>query len=138
MDILRAIFRQTDFSLKLAEQLMSTDENKNSNFVFSPLLLHVALSMAAFGSGEPSRTHLLWFLRSKSINELELLLSQLFIPMLNDRGSLGGPRLSLANGVWVDRSFTLKPAFEEFVVQSCKATLKSVDFQAKVSFCIDD
>ncbi|CAA0827524.1 Serpin-ZX [Striga hermonthica] len=133
MDILYAVARQTDFSLKLAEQIMSTGDNKNRNFVFSPLLLHVGLSMVAFGSGGTTRTQLLGFLRSKSINELELLISHLFTPMLNDSGSLGGPRLSLANGVWVEQSLTLKPAFEDFVVGSCKATLKSVDFKSKAN-----
>ncbi|CAA0827525.1 Serpin-ZX [Striga hermonthica] len=131
MDILHAITKQTDFSLKLAEQFMSTDENKNRNFVFSPLLVHIGLSMTTFGSGGPTQDQLLGFLGSKSINEIELLLSQLFTPMLDDREALGGPRLSLANGVWVDRSLTLKPTFEKFVVESCKATLKSVDFQSE-------
>ncbi|KAK4490357.1 hypothetical protein RD792_001033 [Penstemon davidsonii] len=47
-------------------------------------------------------------------------------------GPLGGPRLSFANGVWVDESLTFKPAFKEIVDNAYKAvSYHVIDFQSK-------
>ncbi|CAA3026876.1 serpin-ZX-like [Olea europaea subsp. europaea] len=59
--------------------------------------------------------------------------SQLVTPIFDDGGPLGGPRLSFANGVWIDQSLSLKPSFKEIVNNVYKAASNPVDFQTKVS-----
>ncbi|CAA3012563.1 serpin-ZX-like [Olea europaea subsp. europaea] len=58
--------------------------------------------------------------------------SQLVTLIFAEGGPLGGPRLSFANGVWIDQSL-LKPSFKEIVDNVYKAASNPVDFQTKVS-----
>ncbi|GFP78887.1 serpin-zx [Phtheirospermum japonicum] len=131
LPILReSIAKQTDFSLSLAEHVIST-KAKDTNFVFSPLSMHVVLCMVASGSSGPTRDQFLGYLKSKSVEELNSLSSQVATLLFADGGPLGGPRLSFADGVWVDQSLTLKPAFKEIVENEYKAASNQVDFQNK-------
>ncbi|CAA0816355.1 Serpin-ZX [Striga hermonthica] len=114
MDLRQSIAVQTDFSSWLMKQLIST-RVKDNNFVFSPLSIHVVLAMVAVGSGPPARDQLLRYLMFDSIEELNSLSSQIATRLLADGGPLGGPLLSIANGVWVERSLALKPAFIETI-----------------------
>ncbi|CAA2975581.1 serpin-ZX-like, partial [Olea europaea subsp. europaea] len=57
--------------------------------------------------------------------------SQLVTLIFADSGPLGGPRLSFANGVWIDQSLNLKPSFKEIVDNVYKAASNLVDFQTK-------
>lgn len=137
MDLRESILNQTDVSVSLAKHVISTHA-KDTNLVFSPLSLHVALGLIAAGSDGPTRDQLLGFLKSKSAEELNLLSSQIVTVVLADGGPLGGPLLSFANGVWVDRSLSLKPAFKEIVDKTYRAASTHVDFQNQVSsfaFC---
>ena len=52
--------------------------------------------------------------------------------MLADGSGAGGPRVAFADGVFVDASLKLKPAFEEVAVGKYRADTQSVDFQKKV------
>ncbi|XP_077245822.1 uncharacterized protein LOC143885505 [Tasmannia lanceolata] len=45
--------------------------------------------------------------------ELNSLSSQLVALIFTDASQSGGPRISLVNGVWVEKSLPLKPSFEE-------------------------
>ncbi|KAK4490356.1 hypothetical protein RD792_001032 [Penstemon davidsonii] len=130
MDLQQSILNQTHVSLTLAKQVIST-KAKDSNFVFSPLSIHVVLGLIAAGSKGPTHDQLLGFLKSKSGEELNSLSSQLVTLLFADGGPLGGPLLSFANGVWVDGSLTLKPAFKEIVENAYKAVSNHVDFQNK-------
>ncbi|GFP79195.1 serpin-zx [Phtheirospermum japonicum] len=99
-----SIVKQTDVSLTLAKHVIST-QAKDTNFVFSPLSMHVLLCMVAAGSGGPTRDQLLGYLKSSSVEELNSLSSQ--------------------------QSLKLKPAFKEIVENDYKAASNHVDFQNK-------
>ncbi|KAL6493220.1 hypothetical protein OROGR_032979 [Orobanche gracilis] len=132
MDLRESILNQTDVSLSLAKHVVST-KAKDANLVFSPLSIHVVLGLIAAGSGGPTRDQLLGYLKSKSAEELRSLSSQLVTLLFADGGPLGGPRLSFANGVWVDQSLTLKPAFKQIVENDYNAASNHVDFQTKLT-----
>ncbi|GFP97447.1 serpin-zx [Phtheirospermum japonicum] len=121
-----SIVKQTDFSLSLAKHVIST-KAKDTNFVFSPLSMHIVLCMVAAGSSGPTRAQFLDYLKSKSVEELNSLSSQVATLLFAD----GGPRLSFADGVWVDQSLTMKPAFKEIVENEYKAASNHVDFLNK-------
>lgn len=136
MDLKESISNQTDFSLALANRL-SLSESKDSNLVFSPLSIHVVLGLIAAGSAGPTRAQLLSILNSKSTDDLNSLSSQLVSLVLADGGPSGGPKLSFANGVWVDQSLSLKTSFKQVVDTVYKAVSSHVDFQTKVGSLLD-
>ncbi|KAF7137345.1 hypothetical protein RHSIM_Rhsim07G0233400 [Rhododendron simsii] len=130
MDLKESISNQTDFSLALANRV-SLSESKDSNLVFSPLSIHVVLGLIAAGSAGPTLAQLLSLLNSKSTDDLNSLSSQLVSLVLADGGPSGGPKLSFANGVWVDQSLSLKTSFKQVVDTVYKAVSSHVDFQTK-------
>jgi serpin B len=130
MDLKESIRNQTDVSLSLAKHV-SLSESKDSNLVFSPLSIHVILGLIAAGSKGQTQTQLLSFLNSKSTDDLNSLSSQLVSLVFADGGPSGGPRLSFANGVWVDQSLSLKPSFKQVVDTVYKAASSHVDFRTK-------
>ncbi|GMI82604.1 hypothetical protein like AT1G47710 [Hibiscus trionum] len=99
--------------------------------VFSPLSIQVALSLLAAGAKGPTLDQLLSFLKSKSNDQLSSWYSKLVSVVFADGSPKGGPRLSSANGVWVDKSLPLKPSFKHVVDNVYKATTNHVDFQTK-------
>ncbi|KAL8058865.1 hypothetical protein ABFX02_03G049100 [Erythranthe guttata] len=119
-----------DVSLSLASHVI-TAYAKDKNLVISPLSINVVLGMVAAGSNGPTRDQILGFLKSKSIEEINSFSSKLATHVFADGEPLGGPRLSTANGVWIDQSLRLKPAFKETVENSYKAASNHVDFQTK-------
>lgn len=130
MDLRESILNQTDVSVSLAKHVIAAHA-KDTNLVFSPLSLHVVLGLIASGSDGPTRNQLLGFLKSKSTEELDTLSSQIVAVVFADGGPLGGPLLSFANGVWVDRSVSLKPSFKQIVENAYRAASTHVDFQNK-------
>ncbi|CAI9777793.1 unnamed protein product [Fraxinus pennsylvanica] len=130
MDIRESISNQTGISLLLAKYLVST-KAKDANLVFSPVSIHMVLGLIAAGSQGPTLNQLLSFLKSKSIEELNCVSSQLISLVSANGGPLGGPLLSFANSVWVDRSLSLKSTFKEIVGSAYKAAATHVDFRTK-------
>jgi serpin B len=122
----------SNVSMTMAKHLFSKQQN---NVVFSPLSLQVVLSILAAASDGPTKQQLLDFLRVKSTDHLNSFVSHLLSDILKDATPLGGPFLSLVNGVWVDQSLTLQPSFQEIVSSHYNATLSSVDFITKVYIC---
>ncbi|KAF3450077.1 hypothetical protein FNV43_RR06156 [Rhamnella rubrinervis] len=127
---------KTDFCLLLTNQILQNEAEKGTNFVASPLSLHVMLGLIAAGSKGQTLQQLLHFLGSTNVSDLNLLSSK----MINlaspaeegdDPNLAGGPLLSFVNGAWLDRKFTLKSSFHDIVNGSYKAQLKSVDFATK-------
>jgi serpin B len=121
---------QAKVSLTIAKHLFS--KKSDNNVVFSPLSLQVVLSIIAAGSEGPTQQQLLDFLHFKSTDHLNSFVSHLLSVLLKDAASSGGPRLSFANGVWVEKTLCLQPSFKETVSADYKATLSSVDFLNKV------
>ncbi|XP_021284241.1 LOW QUALITY PROTEIN: serpin-ZX-like [Herrania umbratica] len=131
MDLRESIRRQTDVTLSLTKHVLQT-EAKDSNLAFSPLSIHVVLSMIAAGSRGPTLDQLLSFLKSTSNDHLGSFSSELVSVVFADGSPAGGPRLSFANGVWIDKSLPLKPSFKQVVDNVYKAASNQVDFQTKV------
>ncbi|KAH1065655.1 hypothetical protein J1N35_030642 [Gossypium stocksii] len=130
MDLRESITSQTDVALTLTKHVLQT-EAKGSNLVFSPLSIHVVLSLIAAGAKGPTLDQLLSFLKSKSNDQLSSFSSELVSVVFADGSPAGGPRLSFANGVWLDQSLPLKPSFKQVVDNVYKAASKLVDFQNK-------
>ncbi|CAI0558497.1 unnamed protein product [Linum tenue] len=132
MDLRELIASQTDVALSLSKQVLLTTEAKNSNTVLSPLSIHVVLSLIAAGSKGPTQGQLLSYLKTKSGEHLNAFSSELVSVVLADGSGAGGPSLSFANGVWVDKSISLRPSFKQVVDNVYKAASDQVDFQTKV------
>ncbi|KAK9164369.1 hypothetical protein Syun_005271 [Stephania yunnanensis] len=130
MDMKEAITQQTHLSLQLTKRVLS-DEAKESNLVFSPLSIHVVLSLIAAGSSGQTLDQLLSFLGSKTINHLNAFASELVSLVLADGSLSGGPRLAFANSVWIEKSLPIKPSFTDVVQNLYEAAAKPVDFQTK-------
>ncbi|XP_074282495.1 serpin-ZXA-like [Silene latifolia] len=118
---------QNDVFMKLA-QCLSTTEANDKNFVFSPLSLHVVLSLIATGSSDSTRDELLGFLKSESVDELNKLCSDIASYILADGTPSGGPELRFANGVWVHDKVPLKLSFVDTVCGVYKASIANLDF----------
>jgi serpin B len=134
-DIRVSIGYQTRFGLRLAAALSSPPPSPASNSAFSPLSLHVALSLLAAGAGGATRDQLAAALGGDApagADGLHALAEQVVQLVLADGSGAGGPRVAFADGVFVDSSLKLKPAFEEVAVGKYRADTQSVDFQKKV------
>ncbi|KAM4129585.1 hypothetical protein ACJW30_01G034500 [Castanea mollissima] len=132
MEIHESISNQTDVALGISKCLLLT-EGKDSNVVFSPLSIHVVLSLVAAGSNGRTLDQFLSFLKFKSVDHMNSFASQYVAVVLADASPSGGPRLSFANGVWLDKSLSLKPSFKQVVDTYYKAALDQVDFQTKAA-----
>ncbi|KAG2585879.1 serpin-ZXA-like [Panicum virgatum] len=134
-DIRISIGHQTRFTLRLAAAL-SSPSPATSNAAFSPLSLHVALSLLAAGAGGATRDQLAATLGggdAPAAEALHALAEQVVQLVLADGSGAGGPRVAFADGVFVDASLKLKPAFEELAVGKYRADTQSVDFQKKAA-----
>lgn len=130
MDLRQSISNQTDVALGIAKHVL-LNEGKGSNLVFSPLSIHVVLSLIAAGSQGRTLDQMLSFLKSKTNGELNAFCSELVAIVFADGSPSGGPRLSFSNGVWVDKSLSFKPSFKEIVDTVYKAASNQADFQTK-------
>ncbi|XP_027358869.1 serpin-ZXA-like [Abrus precatorius] len=126
---------KTNFCLQLAYKTMLKQVGNGSNFVYSPLSLHIIMSLLAVGTKGKTLQQLLSVLGSESIHEVNSLSSQIisYIQLAEGNGShSGGPILSFINGAWVEQSFGLKKSFEEVVKQVYRLSqVKEVDFKNK-------
>ncbi|CAN0922185.1 At1g47710 [Linum grandiflorum] len=132
MDLRELIGSQPDVASILSKHLLLT-EAKSSNTVLSPLSIHVILSLIAAGSKGPTQAQLLSFLKAKSGDHLNAFSSELISVVFADGTAAGGPTLSLANGVWVDKSISLNHTFKQLVDNVYKAASDQVDFQSKAA-----
>ncbi|KAK1407527.1 hypothetical protein QVD17_39143 [Tagetes erecta] len=121
---------QTSVSTTLATHLLSKKQ-PDSNVVFSPISIHVVLSMLAAGSKGPTHKQLLDFLKANTTDDLNSLYS-LFVPFIfADYARNRGPQLSFANGVWADKTLSFKPSFKQVLDTNYEAACNEVDFQNK-------
>ncbi|XP_021302406.1 serpin-ZXA isoform X2 [Sorghum bicolor] len=137
---LLSIAQQTRFALCLAAAFSSPalPVSNNTNAVFSPLSLHVALSLLAAGSGGATRDQLLAALAAgahgpDAADSLHALADQVARNVMADGSEAGGPRIAFADAVLADASWKLNPAFQELAVGKYKAHTHSVDFQKKAA-----
>lgn len=123
----KSVVNQTNVLLRLAGHVSQT-EAKENNLVFSPLLIHLVLSVIAAGSDGATKKQLLDFLKSSSTDELNKLSSELAHAVLSDGSGSGGPKLAFADGVWIDRSLEFKDKYKRILESVYKATSAQVDF----------
>ncbi|XP_031390912.1 serpin-ZX-like isoform X2 [Punica granatum] len=124
---------QAGVALSLSKQLLLPDSSKLSNVVFSPLSIHVVLSMIAAGStaGSGTRSELLSFLKSPSLGRLNSFASKVGSVVFSDGSPAGGPKLSFVNGLWLN--VPLKPSFKQVVDTSYGAATHLVNFRTKAA-----
>ncbi|XP_023753487.1 serpin-ZX [Lactuca sativa] len=137
MEIQQSITNQTQVSIKLASHLLSKI-SVNSNTVFSPLSIHVLLSLVAAGSNGETLDQFLTFLKTNSLDDLNSLSSHIVSSIFADGSPSGGPCLSLANGVWVEQTLSLKPSFKQVVDIVYNAASNQVDFRTKAIEVVDE
>ncbi|KAL1212379.1 Serpin-Z2 [Cardamine amara subsp. amara] len=131
MDVQRAMMKQNDVALFLAEKVISA-EAKNSNFVFSPASINAVLTMAAATSDDETfKSSVLSFLRSSSIDELNAVFSGIASVVLVDGSERGGPKIAVANGVWIEKSLSDDFNSKDLIVNFFKAEFAQVDFKSK-------
>ncbi|CAM8998776.1 unnamed protein product [Rhodiola kirilowii] len=133
-----AIASQTDAAMTLTNRLIKTDDAKDKNFVYSPMSINVVLSLIAAGAKGKTLDQLLAFLKSKSTDDLGKLVGQMVDVLLVDGAGCGGPKLAVANGVWVDQRLEMKERFDQVVNEIYKASVKQVDFLNKHEEVITD
>lgn len=129
--ITKLISKQTDIAMALTNYILQ--KNSTSNVVFSPLSLQLAIGLVAAGSEGETLKQLLSFLKAESTEELNSLALLLVKHLFSGGFPSGEPTLSLANGVWIDKSLSFKPYFSKVVYDVYKAASVVVDFQNKVS-----
>ncbi|CAA7048069.1 unnamed protein product [Microthlaspi erraticum] len=130
MDVRESISMQNQVSLSLAKHVITT-VSKNSNVIFSPASINVVLSVIAAGSTGASKDQILSFLNFSSIDQLNSFSSDIVSAVLADGSANGGPKLSAANGVWIDKSLSFKPSFKKLLDDSYNAASNQADFQTK-------
>ncbi|CAA7048104.1 unnamed protein product [Microthlaspi erraticum] len=130
MDVRESISLQNQVSLSFARHVIST-VSKGSNVIFSPASINVVLSVIAAGSTGATKDQILSFLNFSSINSFS---SDIISAVFADGSANGGPKLSAANGVWIDKSLSFKPSFKQLLDDSYKAASTQADFQTKVTF----
>lgn len=138
MEIKQLVNNQTHVSITLANHLCSK-KCPNTHIVFSPLSINVALSFIAAGSNGQSIDMLPSFLKTNTVHDPNNTLSSQLVSLnMSDGSSSGGPRLSFANGVWVEQTLPIKTSFKKILDTVYNAPCKQVDFLTKVgsNFCI--
>ncbi|PHT47804.1 hypothetical protein CQW23_12012 [Capsicum baccatum] len=137
MHLRASIQKQTDVSTMLAKHVFftkfeSTESNPNdANMVFSPLSIQIVLGLIAAGSSGDTLEQLLSFLKFNSVDELNSVYSRIITNVLADGSTMGGPRLSVANGAWIKQTLDFNPSFKQVMHNVYKAAAASVDFQNK-------
>ncbi|KAL6228023.1 hypothetical protein ACLB2K_001977 [Fragaria x ananassa] len=110
------ISNQTDVAMKITKQLVES-EFKDKNMIYSPLSIYIVLSLIAARTNNPQ---LVYFLNSKSIDDLNFIAFNLVTSVLADSTSKGGPLLNFTNGLWVDESMPLEESYKQVVLDSYK------------------
>jgi serpin B len=104
----KSIENQTGVALEITKHLFSNQEISDKNIVFSPLSVHVILSMITAGTKGENQHQKLKFLKSKSIEEVNTLAEQVYPLVFADGSPRGGPLLSFINGLWIEQSLSPK------------------------------
>ncbi|KAL1197981.1 Serpin-ZX [Cardamine amara subsp. amara] len=133
MDLRKSVAKQNEIVLRLAKHVIATTTTagKTSNLVFSPALIHVILSFMAARYPGDTEDQILSLLQASSTDELNAVSSKIVTAVLADSTASGGPMISAANGVWVDKSLTVEPSFKDLLENSYKAAFNQVDFCTK-------
>ncbi|XP_058217244.1 serpin-ZX-like [Rhododendron vialii] len=120
-----------EFCTQIANQLMLM-EIQNSfgkNIVSSPLSTNAVLNMVVAGSTDHTLKHMLGFLGSKNVDEINSKSRKMMAVATGGGGKSSeivgnGPILTMVNGAWADRRFPLVSKYKEDVLKgifNCEA-----------------
>ncbi|KAG2309099.1 hypothetical protein Bca4012_081981 [Brassica carinata] len=138
MNLRNSVGKQNELALNVAKHVIATTSAKTSNLVFSPASINVILSLLAAKSGGPIADHILSLLQASSIAELNAVSSKIVTDVLADSTASGGPTISAANGVWIDKSLPVQPFFKNLIENSYKAAFNLVDFRTKADEVVEE
>lgn len=107
-----------------------------SNFIYSPMSIRAALSLAALGAKRETLNQMLSFLGYDTIANLKAASARLVhVIKTSDSNHDSGPELSFVNGIWFDQSKFLMPEFLQVAASVYKAFTECVDFnQVRILF----
>jgi serpin B len=113
------------FSIASYKQLARGD----ANLILSPFNIATALSMALAGASGQTATEIQSVLHLSYDSTYDGALGALLAD-LTKAGNTGGNELHTANGLWVQKGFAIRPAFENTLANNYHAPLTPLDFIA--------
>ncbi|CAM6127927.1 unnamed protein product [Calypogeia fissa] len=131
MDVALAVEHQTGFTWDLYKTALEKGVGAERNVVMSPLSIATTLAMAGAGAKGETLKELSSVLKLPEGEAMHEFTAQIQAAVLKDGSGVGGPFLSFVNGLWVDKSMTLKPKFLEQVKQSYGAEARTANFIQK-------
>lgn len=125
----KLVAADTGFGFDLMEQIAA--EKPAGNIFISPYSVSCALQMTAAGAAGPTRAEMQKVLKTGGLEPLTLNAAIRDL----DRELAGRQQvtLNLANGLWYQKGFHLKPSFVEVNQQSFRAGLQAVNFGSRAS-----
>ncbi|KAL2630039.1 hypothetical protein R1flu_014725 [Riccia fluitans] len=117
MDESGTIEQQTGFALDFYKVVAGKNENAidAGNSLLSPISITTAVAMAGAGAKGKTLEEIRAVLKLPEGEAMHQFTSQLKSAILKDGADVGGPSLHFANGLWVEKTLTLKPSFQELV-----------------------
>ncbi|KAG6543238.1 hypothetical protein Mapa_015489 [Marchantia paleacea] len=131
MDVALAIEHQTGFALDLFKQVVGKNAEDSGNSLMSPISIATALAMAGAGANGATLQEIQACLKLPEGEAMHQFTSQLQSAILKDGSDKGGPLLSFTNGLWVDKTVTLKSSFKDLVKGSYGTEARTADFADK-------
>jgi serpin B len=125
----KLVAANTGFGFDLLEQIAA--EKPAGNIFISPYSVSCALQMTAAGAGGQTRTEMQKALKTGGLEPLAL--NAAIRDLDRELASRQQVTLNLANGLWYQQGFHLKPSFVEVNQQSFQAGLQAVDFGSPAS-----
>uniref|UniRef100_M4E6R2 Serpin domain-containing protein n=1 Tax=Brassica campestris TaxID=3711 RepID=M4E6R2_BRACM len=120
MDLREAMRNQNDVAVNLSMNVLSS-ATKDSNVIFSPASINSAITMHAAGPGG----------ESSSIEELKTIFREISSVVFADQSASGGPKITAANGLWIEKSLSVDPKFKDLFENFFNAVYAPVDFRSK-------
>ncbi|KAG5543387.1 hypothetical protein RHGRI_016202 [Rhododendron griersonianum] len=135
-----------EFCTRIANQLMLKQiQNRfGKNVVSSPLSINAVLNMVVAGSTGHTLKHMLGFLGSKNVDEINSKSRKMMAVAAGGCGRSSeivgnGPILTMVNGAWADRRFPLVSKYKEEVLKGIfKCETSNVDFVTKADQVVDE
>ncbi|KAL0733339.1 hypothetical protein Bca4012_009549 [Brassica carinata] len=122
---------QNDVAVKLSMHVLSS-ATKDSSVILSPASINSAITMHAAGpGGESVASEILSFLRSSSMEELKTIFREISSVVFADHSASGGPKITAANGLWIEKSLPVDPKFKDLFENFFNAVYAPVDFRSK-------
>ncbi|CAA7061259.1 unnamed protein product [Microthlaspi erraticum] len=130
MDVRNSMKKQNDVAMILFSHVVSLAAK--GNIVFSPASINSAITMHAAGpEGESIANEVVSYLRSSSIDELKAVFQEISSVVFADHSTSGSPKITTANGLWIEKSLPIDPKFQDLFENFFKAIYAPVDFRSK-------